>query len=44
MKSIVLYYSYTGNTKKVAEKLAKMARAFSFETMLELLQPKEGLS
>ena len=23
MKSIVLYYSYTGNTKKVAEKLAK---------------------
>ena len=29
---------------ELAEKLAKMARAFSFETMLELLQPKEGLS
>ena len=29
---------------ELAEKLAKMAWAFSFETMLELLQPKEGLS
>ena len=29
---------------ELAEKLAKMTRAFSFETMLELLQPKEELS
>ena len=29
---------------ELAEKLAKMARAFSFEMMLELLQPKEELS
>ena len=29
---------------ELAEKMVKMARAFSFETMLELLQPKEELS
>lgn len=40
MKSIVIYYSYGGNTRKIAERIQKELGADSFE--IETIQPYSG--
>jgi len=44
MKSVIVYYSYSGNTKKVAQELADYLKATSEVAMIELVAQDEPRS
>jgi flavodoxin len=44
MKSAIIYYSYSGNTKRVAEVLGEYLRQKGEVDLLELVAPKESRS